>query len=161
VISAIVWPLLIYWLVVFVGCFVVVEIAQDQLYDEITPRAGLKLAGGSFLLAALLTALRRAGFPATFESMFTTNIAWTLLQGVAWFGVFTLIYRFHPWHALGLGVATMLVLSGLATMGVESLLAKPRATAAATSSFNATPPVRQSLTPGAAADPAKAAQKPQ
>jgi hypothetical protein len=161
VMSAIVWPLLIYWLVLFVGCFAVVEMAQDQLYDQITPRAGLKVAGGSFLLAALLTVLRRAGFPTTFESMFTTNIAWTLLQGVAWFGVFTLIYRFHPWHAAGLGIVTMLLLSGLATMGVESLLAKPAATAAATRSFNATPPVRQSLTPGPAADPGKAAQKAQ
>src|SRR5271157_1870138 len=111
--ATILWPLLIYWLVLFVACYVVVEIGQDQLYDEVTPRSGLKVLGGSFLLAALLTALRKYGFPATFESMFTTNIAWTLLQGVVWFGVFTLIYQFHPWHALGLGVATMLVLSGL------------------------------------------------
>ena len=56
--SAIIWPLLIYWLVLFVACFVVVEIGQDQLYDEVTPRAGLKVVGGSLLLAALLTALR-------------------------------------------------------------------------------------------------------
>ncbi len=159
--SAIVWPLLIYWLVLFVGCFVVVEIAQDQLYDEITPRAGLKVAGGSFLLAALLTMLRKSGFPATFESMFTTNIAWTVLQGVVWFGVFTLIYRFHPWHAFGLGVATLLVLSGLATMGVESLLAKPSATAAATRAFSATPPVRQSLAPSTGTEAAKTAEKAQ
>ena len=54
--------------------------------------------------------------------MFTTNIAWTLLQGVVWFGVFTLILQFHPWHALGIGTATMLMVSGLATMGVESIL---------------------------------------
>ena len=57
--------------------------------------------------------------------MFTTNIAWTLLQGVIWFGVFTLILQFHPWHALGSGTATMLMVSGLATMGVESVLSRP------------------------------------
>ena len=60
--------------------------------------------------------------------MFTTNIAWTLLQGVVWFGVFTLIFQFHPWHALGIGTATMLMVSGLATMGVESILSRPAPT---------------------------------
>jgi hypothetical protein len=158
-VMSIVWPLLIYWLVLFVACFVVVEVGHDQLYDEVTPRAGLKVAGGSFLLAALLTALRYYGFPATFESMFTTNIAWTLLQGVVWFGVFTLIFQFHPWHAAGLGIATMLLVSGLATMGVESLLAKPRATAAATRPFTASPPVRKSLSPTAGAGQPQAAEK--
>ena len=36
------WPFLIYWLVMFVACFVVIEIAQDQLYDEVTPHVGLE-----------------------------------------------------------------------------------------------------------------------
>jgi drug/metabolite transporter (DMT)-like permease len=157
--SAIVWPLLIYWLVLFVACYVVVEIGQDQLYDEVTPRAGLKVLGGSLLLAVLLTALRKYEHPASFDSMFTTNIAWTLLQGVIWFAVFTLIYQFHPWHALGLGIATMLMVSGLATMGVDSILAPSRATAAATRAFVPSEPVRQSLAPGAAPPSAKAAEK--
>ena len=108
----IVWPLLIYWLVLFVACFVLVEIGHDQLYDEVTPRAGLKVAAGSFVLAALLTALRAYGFPASFESMFTTNIGWTLLQGVVWFLVFMFVFQFHPWHAFGLGVVTMILVSG-------------------------------------------------
>jgi hypothetical protein len=151
--------MVIYWLVLFVACYVVIEIGQDQLYDEVTPRSGLKVLAGSFLLAALLTALRKYGHPASFESMFTTNIAWTLLQGVVWFGVFTLIYQFHPWHALGLGIATMLVVSGLATMGVDSILAPSRATVAATRPFVPTEPVRKSLTPGVGADTAKPAEK--
>ena len=132
---SIIWPFLIYWLVIFVACFVVVEVAQDQLYDEVTPHAGLKVTLGSLLIAMLLTALRYYGFAASFESMFTSNIAWTLLQGVVWFGVFTLILQFHPWHALGLGIATMLMVSGLATMGVESILSQPAATSAAARPF--------------------------
>ena len=146
---SIIWPFLIYWLVIFVACFVVVEVAQDQLYDEVTPHAGLKVTLGSLLIAMLLTALRYYGFPASFESMFTSNIAWTLLQGVVWFGVFTLILQFHPWHALGLGIATMLMVSGLATMGVESILSRPAATSAAARPFAPTKPVRQSLAPTA------------
>jgi hypothetical protein len=156
----IVWPLLIYWLVMFVTCFVIVEIGHDQLYDQATPRAGLKVAGGSFLLAALLTTLRAKGFPASFDSMFTTNIGWTLLQGVVWFLVFMFVFQFHPWHALGLGVVTMLLVSGLATMGVESVLAKRRDVSNATRPFVPTEPVRQSLGPGAAAAQPKEPQTP-
>jgi hypothetical protein len=157
---SLIWPLLIYWLVMFVACFVVVEIGQDQLYDEVTPRAGVKVAVGSLLIALLLTALRAYGFPASFESMFTTNIAWTFLQGVVWFTVFTLVFQFHPWHALGLGIATMLLVSGLATMGVESILARPAPTSAAARPFAPSQPVRQALSPSAGAPQAKAIEKP-
>jgi hypothetical protein len=155
--TTIVWPLLIYWLVLFVVCFVLVEIGHDQLYDEVTKHAGWKVLGGSCILAALLTGLRYFGFPASFESMFTTNIGWTLLQGVVWFLVFMFVFQFHPWHALGLGVATMLLVSGLATMGVESVLAKKRDVSTATRPFFTNDPVRQSLGPGAPTPPAGSA----
>jgi hypothetical protein len=153
--AALIWPLLIYWLVLFVACFVVVELGQDQLYDEVTPHAGLKVAGGSLLIAILLTTLRAKGWPASYESMFTMNIHWTLLQAIVWAGVFILIFQFHPWHGLGLGLATMLLVTGLATMGVESLLAKPAATTQAARSTISNQPVRQSVTPIAPAAPAK------
>src|SRR4051794_14599555 len=122
--ATMIWPLLIYWLGGFVGCYVVVEFGQDQLYDEVTPHVGLKVAGGSLLLAILLTALKYYGVPASYLTMFTDNIIWTLLQAIVWTGVFILVFRFHPWHGLGLGLATMLLVSGLATMGVDSLLSK-------------------------------------
>jgi hypothetical protein len=156
---SLVWPFLIYWLVNFVACFVVVEIAQDQLYDEVTPRVGLKVTCGSAVIAMVLTALRHYGVPASFESMFTANIAWTLLQGVVWFGVFTLILQFHPWHALGIGTATMLMVSGLATMGVESILSRPAPNSAAARPFAPTKAVRQSLSPSAAPVQPGAAEK--
>ncbi len=149
-----IWPLLIYWLVMFVACFVVVEVGQDQLYDEVTPHAGLKVGGGSLLIAVLLTVFRAKGVPASFESMFTTNLIWTVLQGIVWFGVFVLIFQFHPWHALGLGLATMLLVSGLATMGVESLL-KPSAPTANRATVPHQP-IRQSVSPAASPPTAKA-----
>ena len=159
ILATIVWPLLIYWLVLFVVCFVLVEIGHDQLYDEVAKHAGLRVAGGSLLLAALLTGLRAFGFPSSFDSMFTTNIGWTLLQGVVWFLVFMFVFQFHPWHALGLGVATMLLVSGLATMGVDSLLAKKRDVSTATRPFITNDPVRQSLGTKAAAPSATPAQE--
>lgn len=141
------FTLLIYWLTVFVACFVVVEIGHDQLYDEITPHAGLKVTGGSLLIAILLTWYKARGTPASFESMFTTYIIWTVLQGIVWVGVFMLVLRFHPWHALGLGLATMLMIPGLATMGVDGILSRPARTSAAAQPFAPKDPVRQALTP--------------
>jgi uncharacterized membrane protein YdcZ (DUF606 family) len=156
--STFIGPLLVYWLVMFVACFVVVEVGQDQLYDQVTPRAGLKVASGSLLLALLLTWLKVRGEPASYDSMFTSNFAWTVLQGIVWFGVFTLIFQFHPWHALGLGLVTMVLVSGLATMGVESVLAKPAPNAAARAVVPSQP-VRQSLSPAAGVAPPAAAEK--
>ena len=149
---------LIYWLVVFVGCYVVIEIGQDQLYDEVTPRVGLKVTAGSFLLALMLTIFYRSDLPASFESMFTTNIMWTVLQGIIWFVVFMFVFQFHPWHALGLGIMTMLLVSGLATMGVESMLKPtPAAVSRPAAAFNK--PVRQSLAPPPPVEPPKAKEE--
>jgi hypothetical protein len=150
--AAFIWPLLIYWLVMFVVCFVVVEVGHDQLYDEVTPYAGLKVAGGSLLIALLLATLRAKGLAASYDTMFTTNIIWTLLQAIVWAGVFILIFQFHPWHGLGIGLATMLLVTGMATMGVESLLAKPVATTNQANRSVIVPnqPVRQSVSPPAA-----------
>jgi hypothetical protein len=155
-----IWPLLIYWLVMFVACFVVVEVGHDQLYDEITPHAGLKVTGGSLLIAILLTWLRWMGNPASYESIFTF---WTVLQALVWCGVFMLIFQFHPWHALGLGIATMLLVTGLATMGVNSLLTKSAANPQVERATVSGQPVRQSVTPsgggGAGTPPADAKPK--
>ncbi len=115
-VSSILWPLLIYWLVYYVACYSACEVGQDQFYDEVTPHVGLKVALASFILAALATWLQPSYF-----SMFTNNFAWTVLQAIVWFGVFVLILQFHPWHALAISLVCMVLVSGLATMGVESL----------------------------------------
>ena len=70
----------------------------------------------------------------------------TIFQAIVWFAVFTLILQFHPWHALGLGIATMLLVQGLATMGVSSMPAPTPATAN-TTAVVVNKPVRQSLPP--------------
>ena len=44
-----VWPLLIYWLLLFVACYIVVEYGQNYLYDEPTPNVALKVALGSLV----------------------------------------------------------------------------------------------------------------
>jgi magnesium-transporting ATPase (P-type) len=119
----------------------------------------LKVAGGSLLIALLLTVLKSYNLPASYESMFTTNIAWTVLQGIVWFAVFTLIFQFHPWHALGLGLVTMLLVTGLATMGVDSVLSPSAATPAAARATVSSQPVRQSLAPAGGALPSQAAPK--
>ncbi|WP_422925333.1 hypothetical protein [Singulisphaera sp. PoT] len=157
--GAILLPLLIYWLVLFVACFTVVEVAQDQFYDEVTPRAGLKVASGSLILAAFATWLHP-----TYDTMYTADIAKTALQAIVWFGVFTLILQFHPTHAASLGILTLLIVPGLASMGVESITA-PRLAAPATRYVTPTKPVRSQVggitapPVSKAVDPSKAATK--
>jgi hypothetical protein len=141
-------PFLIYWLLLFVACFIVVEVAQDQLYDEVTPHAGLKITGGTAILALLM-----AWLPPSYESMFTSSVASTLFHAIVWFAVFTLIFQFHPPHALGLSLITFALVSGLATMGVDSIM-KPAPRPAPPASARPSQPVRQSLAPAASA-PAK------
>ena len=143
-------PLLIYWLVLFVLCYIVVEVGQDQLYDEVTPRVGLKVAFGTLLLAMLLTWLRPS-----LDRMLTSDIAWTVLLALAGFGVFTLVFQFQPQHAAWIGALTMVLSSGLATLGVDSLT-KPRPVAAARPAEQAKP-IRRSLSPAA---PPKTANPP-
>lgn len=140
-------PFLVYWLLIFVVNYVVVEYGQNYLYDEATPKFGLKVLGGSFLLAALATWLRPS-----FDTMFTNTFHWTALQALAWVGVFLLLYQFHPPHALLIGLTAMVIVLGLATMTAESLT-RPRQTLAPTNTRN-NGPVRRPLTPPPAAQPA-------
>lgn len=107
---------LIYWLLFFVVHYIIVEYGQPYFYDETTPRFGLKVLAGSFLLALLAQWLKPG-----FDTMFTTAVHWTLLQAIAWFVVFTVLYQFHPPHALALGLASLVILPGLATMTIGSL----------------------------------------
>jgi hypothetical protein len=149
--GAIVWPFLIYWLVLFVACYSIVEFAQDQFYDEVTPRAGLKVTLGSLVLAVFLTWLRTS-----YDTMFTSDFPWTVLQGIVWFAVFCLVFQFHPQHAASIGIVAMVLICGMATMGVESVTTPTPKGRAAGASPRAKP-VRGSL--GPVAQPPAAAKK--
>ncbi len=131
---------LVYWLLIFVSNYVLVEYGQNYLYDESTPRFSLKVAGGSFLLALLAWRLRPA-----FDTMFTTAVHWTALQAIAWVVVFTVLYQFHPQHALGIGLLAMVIVLGLATMTVDSLTRPGRTIAPVNTGTGG--PVRRPLTP--------------
>lgn len=141
---------LVYWVVAFVGCFTAVEVAQDALYDEVTPRAGLKVSLASLILGLVMTY-----FHPSFETMFTSNISLTVLQAIVWFLVFMFVLQFHPWHALGLGVLMMCLVTPLATMGVDSMLAPDAQVRSIRRGTNVpTTPIRGSLSPrGAVATP--------
>lgn len=151
-IGSILWPLAIYWLVLFAACYAIVEFAQNYLYDETVAGVGWKVTLGSFLLAAMLTWTR-----STFDTMFTTELGPTLLQAVLWFGVFTLIYRFQPVHGAAIGIATMLVLSGLVSLAVDSVM-DPGAETRPAVRQAAPPPIRRSTRPMPAQTPAAATE---
>jgi hypothetical protein len=135
--GAVVWPFLIYYLALFVACYVLVEYGQYFLYDEATPHFAAKVALGAAILAGLMTWIRPG-----FATMFTSDITGTVLLGIAWFGVFVLIYRFHPWHGAGIGLAAMVLLSGTIGLVVDSMLT-PRSLARIDTSRPAEKPVRR------------------
>jgi hypothetical protein len=113
----ILWPFLIYYVILFVVSYVVVEYGQNYLYDEVTPGVATKVALGALVLASILTWSRT-----NFFSMFTTEISSSVLLAIAWVGVFILVYRFHPWHGFGLAMATLLIFAGMSTIVVDSML---------------------------------------
>jgi hypothetical protein len=121
--NSLIIPFLVYYLVIFAVNYIVVEYGQYFLYDEATPAKGLKVALGSLILASFLTWTH-----SSFATMFTDDIGKTVLQAILWFGVFVLIYRFHPWHGGGIALATMLIFAGMATLVVDSLT-QPKTTA--------------------------------
>ena len=133
-------PLLVYWLAFFVTCYFVNETFQDQFYDEIPKYLGYRVAVGSLLLALLATWLHPS-----FDTLFTANIAWTLLQALAWVAVFILIFQFHPWHGVAIGLFCMLLIPGLATLGVDNIMTPSKVVAPIESKGR--PPVRKSLNP--------------
>jgi hypothetical protein len=115
--TTIIWPLLIHWLVLFVACYIITEYAQNYLYDETTPAVGFKVAGASLIFAGLLLWTRTS-----FDTMVTVDLGKTVLQAIVWFVVFLFVLRFHPLHALSIGVISMLLLCGLASLASDSLL---------------------------------------
>src|SRR6185312_3683220 len=111
------WPFLIYYVILFVVCYIVVEYGQNYLYDEVTPGVASKVALGTLILATILTWTR-----SNFADMFTSDLPRTVLLSIVWVGVFILVYRFHPWHGFGLAIATLLIFAGMSTLAVDSML---------------------------------------
>jgi hypothetical protein len=144
--------LLIYWLAFFVTCYLTNEIFQDQLYDEMPKYMGYRVMAGSFLLALLAAVLHPS-----FETLFTSNLAWTALQALVWVGVFILVFQFHPWHGLAIGLVAVLLIPGLTTMGVDNALTPSKAEVPINAKGKLPP--RKSLNPGTTAPAPEPAKK--
>ena len=120
------WAFLVYWLVLFVACYVVVEYGQTYYYEEKTSGAGLRVAGASLILAILWT--RRSVLQNTpravvtwYDQVFTTDAAWLLMIAIVSFVLFTLLLQFHPQHAVYLGPLTVLLIGAMASMAAASM----------------------------------------
>ena len=117
---------LVYWLLIFVVNYIVVEYGQNYLYDEPTPGFGARSSWG-------VSPWRPwpAGSGRRSTRCSPRRFHWTVLMALAWVLVFTLLYQFHPPHALLIGLTAMVIVPGLATMTAESLT-RPRQTLAPT-----------------------------
>ena len=114
------WPFLIYASICFGVSFMLIEYGQKYLYDEMPSYTALRAVGGGLILGGVLTATH-----SSFDTMFTEKILLTLLLPIAFAGVFILLYRFQPIHGAAFALAAVLVLPGIATLAVDSLL-QPR-----------------------------------
>ncbi len=120
---------LVYFAIFYVISYILCEYGQNYLYDEVTPNMPLKVLAGSFVMAIAMTWARPR-----YDTMFTSDIGWTIIQGMLAAGIFTVAYQFHPWHGAGFGLAAFLFVGGIATMTGESLTttsADPRTTSQA------------------------------
>ncbi len=121
------WSFLIYWLVMFVTCYVVVDFGQRYYYEEPTKHAALRVAAGSLIFAALLTRRgvvvgRLAGeIPAWYDGVLASPVLLAAVLTLLAFAVFTLLFEYHPRHAIMIGPATVLIMAVLAGLAVDSL----------------------------------------
>jgi peptidoglycan/LPS O-acetylase OafA/YrhL len=110
------WTFLIYWLLLFVACYIVTEVGQNHFYDEVTPFAWLKVGGSSLLLAAAL-----AWWNPSSVDLFTSEIWLLAMVAVAGFVLFVVVMQFHASHAIMLGPAVAVLVSITAAMTIDSL----------------------------------------
>ena len=150
---SVVWAFSIYALTFFVFSFSVMEAAGFYLYDEKPKYAFLRCLGGSLILAALATYTHPS-----FDKMFIEKLGATVISGIIWVGVFMFIYSFHPWHALGIGLAVMVISTGLASMAVDSF--NVRDTRPIADIRKANKAFRQSMPAGPVAPPTPPENKP-
>lgn len=115
-ISALIVPFLMYWLFLFIALYMVAEYGQYYIFESALPYNAPRALAGGFILALILLWTRTS-----FDTMLTSGIGTTVIQGIAWFLVFTFVLQFPPVYGAALGVATMLLIPGLATMAVDSL----------------------------------------
>jgi peptidoglycan/LPS O-acetylase OafA/YrhL len=116
------WTFLIYWLLLFVACYIVTEVGQNHFYDEVTPFAWLKVGGSTLLLASAL-----AWWDPSSVDLFTNEIWLLAMVAVAGFVLFVVAMQFHASHAIMLGPAVVVLVSITAAMAVDSLKTSGRA----------------------------------
>lgn len=116
------WIFLIYWLLLFVACYIATEVGQNYFYDEVTPYATLKVGVATLLMAAGLT-----WWDPSSVDLFVSDLANLAILAVVAFVLFCLVIRFHAPHALMIGPLAVVLVAFTAAMAIDSLKAGPRA----------------------------------
>ena len=116
-----IWPFLIYWFILFVITYIITEYGHRYLYDELPKLTPVRVLVASLILAAMLTWTH-----SSLETMFTSDIKWTVLQAIIWSGVYVVVLTFQPLHGALMGLAAMVVVAGMSTIAVDSMT-KPKA----------------------------------
>ncbi|MFM7130055.1 MAG: hypothetical protein ACKO5E_04145 [bacterium] len=117
--------IIVSFIIILAGVWFLAELLQGAWYESVVPN----LAARVLLAAILLTALQIFSH-IRMETLLSDNLPMLIASGILWVAAFWAILQFAASHALGLGVAGMLVLTclaGLASDGIAGLgSASPR-----------------------------------
>lgn len=102
--------------IILAGVWFLTEVLQKAWYESVVT----SLTGRVLLASAIFTGLQLF-CRLRLETILADGLPWLIASGIVWVLGFLMILQFAASHALGLGLAGMLVLTNLAGMAADGL----------------------------------------
>lgn len=102
--------------IILAGVWFLTEVLQKAWYESVVT----SLTGRVVLASAIFTAVQLYG-RLRLESILAEGLPWLIASGIVWVLGFLMILQFAASHALGLGLAAMLILTNLSGMAADGL----------------------------------------
>lgn len=102
--------------IILAGVWFLTEVLQKAWYESVVT----SLTGRVVLASAIFTGVQLFS-RLRLESMLAEGLPWLIASGIVWVLGFLMILQFAASHAIGLGLAGMLILTNLAGMAADGL----------------------------------------
>lgn len=127
--------LIVSFIIILAGVWFLTEVMQGAWYESIVPNLPARVLAASLIFTCL-----QVYSHIRIENLLGDGLPYLIASGIIWVGGFWAILQFATNHALGLGIAGMLILtslSGLASDGIQGLGRSPR--------INTSAPIKKSV----------------